>query len=53
MVLPGDWDVQREQRILSAIRNSLLADPRIARLGERPHKDGKLIERNAMVEAKE
>lgn len=39
MVLSRDWDIQREQRILSAIRDGLLADPRIARVREHPREE--------------
>lgn len=49
MVLSRDREIQREQRILSAVRDSLLADPRIARLGERPHEHGEVIERQAQA----
>jgi hypothetical protein len=50
MVLSKDHDIQREQRILLAIRESLLSDPRIARLGEYPGIDSKLVERPAIVQ---
>ena len=50
MVLSRDWDIQREQRILSAIRDSLFADPRTPRLGGHPSEDSKLIKQQATVE---
>jgi hypothetical protein len=50
MVLSNDQDIQREQRILLAIRESLLSDPRIARLGEHLREGNKLGEPQATVQ---
>jgi hypothetical protein len=47
MDLSKDRDAQREQRILSAIRDGLFAD---ARLGEHTREDCKLVERQAIVQ---
>jgi hypothetical protein len=53
MVFSRDRDIQHEQKIFSAMRESLLQDPRIARLGGNPCEDLppiKLIERPAVVQ---